>query len=294
MPPEQIQKRVRFAEAARSFVMNRQAAASQESPVQNWAEKIKEKYLELVKNKQLEINKKEQAIKNLREHEQHNRVPKSLQITVKIHVSAGKQSEMDEIMKEATAEWETKIMQGLMRIREEELTELNQELKDLSQEFQGDVSSVQSEMVREGIITAEEGSNTTRTLQADFERKGRSLIQQLRTKAFFDHKETLEKRRAAAVDNAEQRMEEDLVSDPRISSLQKKVEALEKKLKSSSKNDKVKPANRPGGGQTKKSKGKPDKDKQPDKDNRGKGRRESDAGKGNRKRNRNSKPSTGR
>lgn len=262
-----------------------------QSPQHDWTISMSAKFLSRIKEKQIEMCKKEKAIRNLESHVNRNTIPKSLKITVKIQVSTEHQEAMDEIVSNATKKWEKTVIEGLLETRRDELETIGCQQSDVMRQWKECLNMTHAQMLAEGLLSQEQSTSMINTQTTEFNKAAQSLIQSIRSKAFFERKEQEEKKAQLECRRAERDLDIDL-QDPAVAALQLKIQQLENKVKQLPKKDNAKPNNKKSGGGTNRNNGRSNKPLNKATKNKRRDTRSKDKGRGNPKPQRHSKLST--
>lgn len=280
MPPPQASEERATVTNGRITYKSMELPPNRPSQEHDWTISMTNKFLSKIKDKQIEICNKEKAIRILESHKNRNTIPKSLRISAKIQVSTERQGTMNEIIANATKAWEKTVMEGLLQTRRSELEKLGLEQSDVMTQWQECLNMTHAEMLTEGLITPQESTAMINSQKAHFEKQSQTLIQSIRSKAFFDRKTEEEQRLQLECVRAERDIDLDL-QDPAVAALQLKVHQLERQLKQIPKKDNVKPDKKIGGGISNKMKRTRSKKPAPQKTPPKKGRRNREKGPGN-------------
>jgi hypothetical protein len=220
-----------------------------------WVRKIDTKSLQLISNIQRTLCKKETAVRKLETHKDNESFPPSMRIAMKIAVTAEQQAGMDAIVDQATKVFQMTVLDGLLQIRQAEVSQTKAELAKAAYDRHEEVNTTFGMLNEEGLAPP---VSDKQKWNEEFTKREETAIRDVRTKDFQERKELIEKQLAQAASRQERRMEIEL-QDPAMIALEAKVKHLEGLVKSQSKKtntpkkDTVKPVKpKTGGGQNKK------------------------------------------
>ena len=263
---------------------------AQDSSLPPWVTKSIDKSVRNVGNIQKAICKKQDAIEKLSDHVTKGTYPPSMQIKMAVMVSEDNQEAMNEVVSQAIVTCQGKIIDFLIRVRNEELKDLLTDLKNIETNWKEETSTTITQMKEDKLLEISVAESILETAEKQLKDKANEKILNVRTKHFLDKKERIGKANAVRTGEAENAMK-DTLADPEVIKLQKQITTLEKKFGNLAKNAKgssgkpPKPVQGPNSGNKKSPGGKKS-------ENQGKSKKGDESGNGNRKPKKNSKPST--
>lgn len=214
--------------------------------IPEWITKIDSAAIQKIGNIQMSICKKNEAIRKLEQHRDNETAPNSLKITINVTVSKEKQTQMDEILKQATVTFQKTIIESLIQVRLDERKELEDDQKKIVNQRNEVINLTCTQLSSEGIETRPSIVSIAGT---KFQNLTESAIRVAKEKDFHRRKALIEKKEKQKAAREEARIEEEL-RDPVVQNLEKKILNLEKIMKTkqnskqSSKNKKQNSKNR--------------------------------------------------
>lgn len=222
-----------------------------------WLKKKADEYLSIIGTLTKKRLLKEDAIAKLEEGIQNETAPKPLRVNVKAQVTPRHQVEVDRLVARAAKEFQMTVMNGLLKVRKNELSEVEAEIEEATSALQEDKDRLTSRFADRQVPIPDHNIDV---VMANFTIDMKALV----SKTTSDHivgqfvrEETAIKRREAAAVRAV----DDELESPELKALKKKFEALTKTVTTLQKKASAK-SNQPrsdGGATTsgkKKSKGK--------------------------------------
>jgi hypothetical protein len=178
-----------------------------------------------------------------------------MRIVMKIAVTEEQQAGMDAIVDEATKVFQMTVLDGLLKIRQAEVSLTKAQLAKAAHDRHEEVNITFDMLNEEGLAPP---LADKQKWNEEFTKREETTIREVHTKDFQERKELIEKQLAQATSRQERRMEIEL-QDPAMLALEFKVKHLESLVKSQSKKtntpktDTAKPVKpKTGGGQNKK------------------------------------------
>lgn len=219
-----------------------------------WVKKTMDRTLQSISNIERAVYKKEIAISKLEEHRDSNTCPNSLKMSLKVMVTEEKQPAMDTIVNAAVDMCQKTIVNGLIEIRQQELTTLRSDQTRLAEEWNATTKETLTQMKEANILQGDPETILT-NFKNSFQALGEKHLQAVKVNCFLQQKKQMEAKDKFEKKTAAAQVDE-VLHDPHMSALQDQIKSLQKSVKQLSKNDKVKPSNQGGGPSTKKDKGK--------------------------------------
>lgn len=220
--------------------------STMDAKIPDWAEKSMNKTLQSIANLEKSIYKKELAISKLEEHCSNGTCPRSLQIGLKVLVTEEYQIRMDEMVKSAVSQCQKLIMDGLIKVRSEELALLRKNQEQVGQDWKETTSETLKQMAEAGILT-ETPTTNMEIYNHIFQELGQKKIREAKMECFLHHKRQLELKEKAEIQHAKHRVDE-VLKDQEFINLEQKVDKLQRSIQKLSKNEGAKPSQKQGGG----------------------------------------------
>jgi hypothetical protein len=158
-------------------------------------------------------------------------VPPGLRISLEVQVSAERQEAMDELVNKATKDFHRTVMDGLLRVRRDEVNAAKQDLQEACKQHDLEVDQVFQLMTAEDLApSAAEVTQWKRHFQNTKDR----TIKEIRTLDFQQRLQKIEKQQERDAARANRRLDAEL-RDPAMEAMEERLKQLEKKVRDQSK-----------------------------------------------------------